>query len=79
MQAFVAWIKGLVSVAISAAAGGVAMVVVDPSTFNLHAGIGKLGEVCGVLALTHAAMYLARSPLPGVNMNGSEAAPPAAK
>lgn len=68
MSTFLAWLKGLVSVAISAAAGGVAIVIVDPSTFNLQAGFGKLAEVCGTLALIHAALYLAKSPLPGVNM-----------
>lgn len=71
MSNFLAWLKGLLSVAISSAAGGVAVVVADPSTFNIHTGLGKLGEVCGVLALIHAALYLQKSPLPGVSLPGT--------
>lgn len=67
MNTFVQWVKGLVSVAISSAAGGVAIVVVDPMTFNFSTGLAKLGEVCGVLALIHTALYLQKSPLPGIN------------
>ena len=66
MDKFTAWLKGLLSVAISSAAGGVAQIVVDPSTFNFHSGMGKLAEVCGALALVHCAGYLQNSPLPGV-------------
>ncbi len=66
MDKFWKWFQGLISVGISAGAGGVAVVVVDPKTFNLHEGIGRLGSVCGVLAVTHMALYLQHSPLPGV-------------
>jgi hypothetical protein len=65
MQTFWVWFRGLLSVVISSAAGGVTVVIVDPSTFNLQAGLGKLAQVCGVLALIHAALYLQKSPLPG--------------
>jgi hypothetical protein len=57
------WIRGLVSTAISSAAGGVALVIVDPSTFNLQSGIRKLFEVCAALVLVHVAAYLQKSPL----------------
>jgi hypothetical protein len=60
---FKKWLRGLISVAITSAAGGVALVVVDPSTFNVRAGLGKLSEVCGALALVHVAGYLQRTPL----------------
>jgi hypothetical protein len=65
MQTFWVWFRGLLSVAISSAAGGVTVVVVDPATFNFSTGFVKLAQVCGVLALIHAALYLQKSPLPG--------------
>jgi len=71
MQTFLIWLRGLISATISAAAGGVALIVVDPTTFNFHQGIGKLAEVCGALALVHAAGYLQASPLPGVKSDPS--------
>lgn len=71
MQTFLAWLKGLLSVAVSSAAGGVAIVIVDPSNFNLHTGMSKLLEVCVTLAIIHAALYLQHSPLPGVTVNGN--------
>jgi hypothetical protein len=64
MSAFIAWLRGLVSVAISSGASGVALVVADPVTFNLQKGFAKLLEVCGVLAIVHVALYLQKSPLP---------------
>jgi hypothetical protein len=70
MNTFIQWLKGLLSVSISSAAGGVTVVIVDPSTFNFSTGLPKLAEVCGVLALIHAALYLQKSPLPGVNLDG---------
>ena len=57
------WLVGLVSVMISAGAGGVAVVIVDPAAFNLQAGIGKLLTVCCIFAITHGAVYLQQSPL----------------
>lgn len=61
---FQSWVKGLIGTAISSAAGGVALVVVDPNTFNFQGGLRKLAEVCGALALVHVAGYLQKSPLP---------------
>lgn len=58
------WVKGLVSAAISAAAGSAALVIVDPMTFNLNEGLPKLGTVAATMAIVAVANYLAKSPLP---------------
>lgn len=60
---FQKWFRGLISVAISSAASGVALVIADPSSFNLQSGLPKLAEVCAVLALVHVALYLQKSPI----------------
>lgn len=61
------WVKGLASAAISAAAGSVGVVIVDPATFNFQEGLPKLGTVAAALAVVAVANYLAKSPLPGKN------------
>jgi uncharacterized membrane protein YidH (DUF202 family) len=71
LQTFLAWVKALISTAVSSGAGGVALVAVDPATFNFHTGLPKLAEVCGVLALIHVAGFLQKSPIPGVNLPDS--------
>lgn len=58
------WVKGLVSAAVSSAAGSVTVVVVDPVTFNLQDGLAKLGTVAAISALIAVANYLKQSPLP---------------
>jgi hypothetical protein len=63
MNAFKQWLRGLVSVAISSAASGVALVVADPQSFNLQKGLPKLAEVCAVLSLVHVALYLQKAPI----------------
>ncbi len=60
----ITWGKGLLGVAISAASGSVALVVVDPMTFNLNEGLPKLGTVAAVMAIVAVANYLNKSPLP---------------
>ncbi len=60
---FQKWLRGLVSVAVSSGASGVALVVADPQSFNLHQGLPKLAEVCGGLSLVHVALYLQKSPI----------------
>jgi hypothetical protein len=60
---FQQWLRGLISVAVSSGAGGVTVGIVDPNTFNVHAGLPKLLETCGVLALIHVALYLQKSPI----------------
>lgn len=58
------WAKGLVSAAISSAAGSGALVIVDPMTFNLNEGLPKLGTVAAAMAIIAVANYLTKSPLP---------------
>ena len=65
------WFRGLISTAISSAAAGVTLTVVDPATFNFNGGLYKLGEVCAALALVHVAAYLQKSPLWDENGTGS--------
>lgn len=55
------WFRGLIAAAINSAAGGVTLVVIDPHTFGDWT---KLAQVCGVLAVTGAALYLKQHPLP---------------
>lgn len=58
------WIKSLISVAISAAAGGVISVIIDPSTFNFGTGFSNLVTVAGSYAVVGIANFLIKSPLP---------------
>jgi uncharacterized integral membrane protein len=58
------WVKGLVSAAISAAAGSAALVIVDPATFNLQEGLSQLVTVAVSMSIVAVANYLTKSPLP---------------
>jgi hypothetical protein len=58
------WLKGLLSAAISSAAGSVGLVIIEPQTFNLQEGLSKLGTVAAALAIVAVANYLKKSPLP---------------
>lgn len=58
------WIKGLVAAAVGGASGSVAMLVADPSTYNLADGKEKLIAVATVNAIVAAAAYLKKSPVP---------------
>ena len=58
------WIKSLISVAISAAAGGVISVITDPNTFNFGTGFTILMTVAGSCAVVGIANFLIKSPLP---------------
>ena len=59
------WTRGLLAALIGGAAGGVAIVVVDPIHFNLfQGGIRQLGEVCAVFGIVAAAAYLKEHPVP---------------
>jgi hypothetical protein len=50
---FKAWVRTILSAAISAAATGFTTAVVSPETFNFsHAGLVKLGQVCGITAFS---------------------------
>ena len=59
-----AWLKGLLSAAIGAAANSVTLMIADPATFNLGEGLSKVGTVAAVSAIVAAALYLKQSPLP---------------
>jgi len=58
------WLKGLLSAVIGGAANAITVSVVEPTSFNLQEGAGKLGTVALVSAIVAAAMYLKQSPLP---------------
>ena len=66
------WLKGIVAAGIASAANGVitgfAAVSIDPSHFNLQAGMRSTLSIAGVSALMSGiigmAAYLKQSPLP---------------
>lgn len=59
------WGRGLVAAILSALGNSVAVVVVDPKTFNLfQGGASELGKVAMVFALMGAALYLKEHPDP---------------
>ena len=67
------WFKGIVAAAIAGGANGVitgfAAVGIDPSHFNLQAGLNSTLAIAGVSAIMSSiigvAAYLKQSPLPG--------------
>ena len=65
LKSFRAWAHGLCAAIIGGGANAIAVIVVDPLTFNLDDGIGNLLKVAAVSAIVSAAAYLKRSPLPG--------------
>ncbi|HEC61065.1 MAG TPA: hypothetical protein ENI27_02295 [bacterium] len=58
------WLKGLISAIIGGAANSVTVMVVEPASFNLQDGLGKLGTVALVSSIVAAALYLKKSPIP---------------
>ena len=64
MEKWILWLKGLISAAIGGASTAVTVMIVDPQTFNIDEGAGKLGAVIVVSAIVAAANYLKKSPLP---------------
>lgn len=58
------WIYGLISAVLSAAGGAVAVVVIDPKTFNLDTGFVPLLKVMAVMALIAFGNYLKTTPPP---------------
>ena len=59
------WLSGLISAALSGFAGGVGVMIAEPSTFNFtETGIWSLGKVCAVCGLVGVSNYLKQSPLP---------------
>ena len=72
------WLKGLAAAAISGGANGVvtgfAAIGIDPSHFNLAAGLSHTLAIGGVSAAISAvlgvALYLRQSPLPAAREDG---------
>lgn len=59
------WGRGLIAALIGGIGNSVAVVVVDPTTFNLfQGGATKLAQVALVFALTSGALYLKEHPDP---------------
>jgi hypothetical protein len=59
-----AWLYGLVSAVLSSAGGAVAIVVVDPATFNLNTGLVPLLKVMAVFGIIAFGNYLKNTPAP---------------
>lgn len=57
------WARGLTAALVNGAASGVVLVVVDPLSFNLQAGLGKLATASALLGLLGMANYLKQSPI----------------
>jgi len=66
------WAYGLMAAIIGGGAGSVtaafSAIVIDPTSFNVHGGLGHVLELMGttflVSGILHASGYLAQSPLP---------------
>jgi len=59
-----AWLYGLFSAVVSSAGGAIALVIVDPKTFNLQDGIVPLMNAVGVMAILAFGNYLKNTPPP---------------
>lgn len=59
-----AWLYGLISAVLSSAGGAIALVVVDPATFNLQAGWRNIVNAAAVMALIAFGNYLKSTPPP---------------
>ncbi len=67
MEKWKIWGKGLLSAVIGGAVSAVPLVVIEPVTFNLFQGGAKrLATVMATTALVAVAMYMKKSPLPGL-------------
>jgi hypothetical protein len=58
------WTQGLVAAIINSASTAITVIIVDPTDFNLQAGLPKLGTVIAVAAIVGCALYLKEHPLP---------------
>lgn len=58
------WLYGLFAAAIGAIGSAIPLIIIAPATFNLSAGVGKLGEACASNALIAVGLYLKQTPLP---------------
>jgi hypothetical protein len=58
------WLHGLIGASVAAGANSVAVVMIDPKTFNLNEGLGNLAKLALVTGIVGAAQYLRKSPVP---------------
>lgn len=58
------WVHGLIGAFIGGGANAVSVMVIAPETFNIHAGLEKLGGAFLLSGIISAALYLKQSPLP---------------
>ena len=63
------WIYGLISAVVNGVATSITAMAIDPSTFNLHEGAGKIGTLALVSAIMSTASYLKQKPLPEETTN----------
>ena len=59
-----AWLYGLFSAVLSAAGGAIAVVIVDPATFNLDKGFIPLLKVMAVFGIIAFGNYIKTTPPP---------------
>jgi len=59
-----AWLYGLLSAVLSSAGGAVAVVIVDPKTFNLDTGLIPLLKVMIVFGIIAFGNYIKNTPPP---------------
>lgn len=65
MNVWAVWLKGLVGAIIGGVANAVLLTVTMPSKFSFS-DIGTLAQVAAGASVISAAMFLAKSPLPGI-------------
>lgn len=58
------WLKGLAGAIVGGVATSITLCIVDPMTYNINDGLGRLGQVALVSAIFNAAFYLKKSPTP---------------
>lgn len=69
------WIRGLISAVIGGAANAVTVMIVDPTSFNLEGGLGKVGLVALVSAIVAGAAYLKQEPIPTIEEKSPDLGP----
>lgn len=67
-QTVLLWIKGLVAAFIGGAANSITAIIIDPQAFNLGEQWAKTASFALVSGVVSAALYLKKSPLPGVGV-----------
>ncbi len=58
------WLYGLASAFMGGGASAISAMVIDPVTFNLAEGFGKMLSMWAVSGIVSVALYLKQSPLP---------------